>query len=349
MTNKTVISISASSVAKAILVIIAFYIGYLLRDLLLVFLAAVVIASAMEPMIEWFIDRRFPRLAAVITLYVGVSAILALSFYSLFIPLLQDFSSLLTTLPSYLNSAELWKPLQSIGIGSGNVPGLVNDVSIQELANKVNETISSTGGVWGSFSAIFGGLLGFILVFVVSFYLSVQEKGIENFLKAIVPLKHRKYVVNVWNRAEKKIGLWLQGQLVLAVVVAVLVFLALSLLQVRNALLLAVLAGLFEIIPIFGAILAAIPAIAIGLIDGGWSLALLIAGAYVIIQQFEANLIYPVVVKKVVGVSPIIVILALIAGAKIAGFLGILLSVPVAAVLVEIFNDMSKGKKIMEK
>lgn len=349
MENKTILSISATSVAKAVLVLIAFYVAYLLRDLLLVFLAAVVIASAMEPMIEWFITRKFPRVLAVVLIYVSISALLVLSFYTLFVPLLQDFSDFLTALPGYLTSAELWKPLQSIGLNpSGGVPSFTSDFSIQELTQRINRAISGPEGVWGSFYALFGGALSLMLVFVISFYLSVQEKGIENFLKAVAPIKQQKYVVSIWNRAEKKIGLWMQGQLVLVVLIAVLVYLALSLLQVRNALLLAVLAGLFELIPLFGAILAAIPAVAIALADGGVSLALLVIGAYVIIQQFESNLIYPVVVKKVVGVSPIMVILALIAGAKIAGFLGVLLSVPVAAVLVEIFNDYSKGKKIPE-
>ena len=110
------------------------------------------------------------------------------------------------------------------------------------------------------------------------------------------------------------------------------------------ALLLAFLAGLFEIIPLFGSFLAAAPAILIGFLDGGVTLALIVAGLFLIIQQFESQLIYPIVVKKVVGVPPIISILALVIGAKIAGFLGIILSVPLAAVLMELLNDMERKK-----
>ena len=102
----------------------------------------------------------------------------------------------------------------------------------------------------------------------------------------------------------------MQGQVILALIIGVLVYLGLTILGVRYALLLAVLAGVFEIIPIFGPILAAIPAVLIGFIDGGASMALFVIGLYTIIQQFENQLIYPLVVRKVVGVPPLLVILA---------------------------------------
>jgi len=349
MNNKTTISISVSSVIKVVLVLALFYLAYVLRDLILIFISGVVIASAVEPLIEWFTERKLKRVLAVILIYVAIIALLLASFYFLFVPLLKETSVFLKSLPDYLASAELWKPLQSIGINAGpTVQGISDKLSLGDFANRINHTVSDTGNIWSSFSAIFGGAFGLILVLVISFYLAVQEKGIENFLKVAVPIRQRDYAVDLWNRAEKKIGLWMQGQIVLIVIIGVLVYLALSLLQVENALLLAVLAGLLEIIPVFGPIIAAIPAVAIGTSDGGASLGLLVAGAYLVIQQFENHLIYPVVVKKVVGVSPIMVIIALIAGAKIAGFLGILLSVPVAAVIVELFNDMSKGKEKIE-
>ncbi len=136
----------------------------------------------------------------------------------------------------------------------------------------------------------------------------------------------------------------MQGQLVLAVIVGILVYLGLMILGVPYALLLAVLAGLFEIIPIFGPILAAIPGIAVALTHGGPTEALLVLGLYVIVQQFEAHLIYPVVVKKVVGVPPLLVILALIVGYELAGFLGILLSVPIAGAIQEFVSDVDREK-----
>ena len=136
----------------------------------------------------------------------------------------------------------------------------------------------------------------------------------------------------------------MQGQVVLAIIIAMLVFLGLTLMRIDNALLLAVLAGMFEIIPIFGPILAAIPAVTLALVSNGMTSALLVVGLYIIIQQFENQLIYPLVVRKIVGVPPLVSILALIVGYKLAGFVGLLISVPLATMLIEFLNDVEKNK-----
>jgi len=115
-------------------------------------------------------------------------------------------------------------------------------------------------------------------------------------------------------------------------------------LGVKNALFLALIVAVFEIIPVFGIVLATLPAIAVALTDGGITLALLVIGLYTIVQQFEANLIYPLVVKKIIGLPSILVILALLAGAKLAGFLGILLSIPASAIITELLADLEKQK-----
>jgi predicted PurR-regulated permease PerM len=136
----------------------------------------------------------------------------------------------------------------------------------------------------------------------------------------------------------------MQGQILLGVIVAVLLYLGLMILGIKNALLLAVLAGFMEIIPMFGPILSAIPAILTAFVGGGFTSAILVFGLCTIVQQFENHLIYPLVVKKVVGVSPVVVILALIIGYNLAGFLGIVLSVPMVSALMEFVDDIEKKK-----
>lgn len=136
----------------------------------------------------------------------------------------------------------------------------------------------------------------------------------------------------------------MQGQLLLALIIGVLVYLGLTILGVKYALLLAILAAFAELVPVVGPVLAAIPAIAIAFTDGGTSLGFMVVAFYIIIQQFENHLMYPLVVNKVVGVPPLLVILGLIIGAKLFGFLGILLSVPVAAALMEFVKDVEKNK-----
>lgn len=346
--------ISGRSVAKAILVVAFFAVLFVLRDLLLVVVAAVVIASAIEPITRWFIKFRIARLPAVIFIYVGLALLLAGTFYFLILPLLSDTSSLLDTLPSYISKVSEWKPFSggetpTVATRAFLSPEISSRLPLQEIAEQFNRALSSLSeGFWSTASVAFGGIMSFVLIVVLSFYLAVQEHGIANFLSVITPKKERPYILNLWKRAEEKIGLWMQGQLLLVVIVAVLVYLGLTLIGVEHALPLAVIAGLFEIIPVFGPILSAIPAIALGLADGGVSMALLIGGLYLIIQQFENQLIYPLVVKKVVGVPPVVVMLALVAGGQLAGFLGLLLSVPIAAVLMEVLSDYQK-ENVAEK
>lgn len=345
------LTISTVSIVKLVLIPTLFFVLFLLRDLILVVLTAVVVASAIEPMTKWFIQYRIPRLLAVLIIYIALAATLTLTFYFLFVPVLNETSTLLESLSQYINTNQNITTNTHNGIFQNSLlEQFSGSFSLREVAQEINLLVSNvSGGVLSTISAVFGGVLSFLLILVLSFYLAVQENGIPTFLTLISPLHHRSYVVNLWRRAERKIGLWMQGQIILVVLVAVLVYLGLMLLSVEHALLLAIFAGMFEIIPIFGPILSAIPAIIIAFSGGGVSLALLVTGLYVIIQQFENQLIYPLVVKKVVGVPAIVVILALIAGGRLGGFLGVLLSVPLAAVIMEFLTDVQKGTVPEEK
>jgi predicted PurR-regulated permease PerM len=194
-------------------------------------------------------------------------------------------------------------------------------------------------------ATFFGGIFSLVLVIVLSFYFALQDTGVDDFLRLILPLKHEDYAVDLWRRAQKKIGLWMQGQIMLSVIVGILVYLGLLIIGIPYALLLAVLAAFFEIIPVFGSLIAGVIAIGVAYSHAGAALAAIVAGLYVVVNQFESNLIYPLIVKKIVGIPPLLVILALIAGYALAGFLGVLLSVPLAAVLLEFINDYDKRKR----
>lgn len=348
--------INAFSVLKAALVLVFLYALFLLRDLVLVVLTAVVIAAAVEPGTKWMIRRKIPRLLGVVVIYLVSAAVIFGIFYVLVPPLLKDMSSLLAQAPEYINTIDVlgsFESLQEFDIEGSQevVEGIRQGVSPLDFVQGLSDYITRIpGGAFNTVSTVFGGAVSLILIIVISFYLAMQERGIDNLLKVVVPFKHQKYALNLWDRTQKKIGQWMQGQLLLGVLIAVLVYLGLTILGVKHALLFAILAGVFELIPLFGPILASIPAIALGFVDGGITLALLIAGVYIIIQQFENHLIYPLVVHKVVGVPALLVILALIIGGQLAGFLGIILAVPIATVLMELVKDVKKkNQKKQEK
>ena len=376
--NKAInINITPGSLFKGICLILLIWFLYFIKDIVLVVLVAVVIASGMEPLIIWFGKYKVKRIPAAIVSYLGMLCIfICLMFF--FVPsVLDEASSFLTEMPKYLESTTLWNPLnvksEDVSISQKVVQTLSDGINnpnqlISNAQNQIKSNVSGTSFGLGDLvksiqdlsssvsdgfvkivRAIFGGHLSFILIIVLSFYLLVQEDGVANFLRLITPIKHEKYIVDLWKRSQRKIGQWMQGQILLGVIIAVLLYLGLMILDIKNALLLSVFAGFMEIIPVFGPIISAIPAILMAFVGGGFTSAILVMGLCTIVQQFENHLIYPLVVKKVIGVSPIIVILALIIGAKLAGFLGIILSVPMISAFMEFVEDIEKRKLLFWK
>ena len=333
------ITISPSSIVIGLLLVILAIVLWYLRDLVLILLTAIVIASAMEPAVHALMRRKVPRLLSVVLMYLLIAGIFFSVIFFFVPPVLEDAAAFFATLPETISAIDVSQVTNFLP------DTIANALSISDMLREVSASLAGgAGDAFGTLSAFFGGVTSFVLIVVFSFYFSVQETGVDDFLRVITPIKEQNYVLHLWKRSQDKIGKWMQGQLILAVIVGVLVYLGLTILGVPYALLLAVLAAVFEIIPVFGPILSAIPAIAVGLVHGGPTEAFLIIGLYVVVQQFEAHLIYPVVVKKVVGVPPLLVILALIVGYKLAGFLGILLSVPIAGAMQEFVCDIDRAK-----
>lgn len=338
------ISITSGTVLKTLLILGGAWLLVKLYSVVLILLTAVVIASAVEPAVRALMLRRIPRVLSVL----GVYALLFGLFFSVlyfFLPsLISDFATFVANLPNYLAS------LGSIGALDTYTQILGLPSPSQLSASEIMESFRSAlnleayGNIFAAVAQIFGGLFSFVLIIVFSLYFAIVETGVDDFLRIVTPKRQQAYVLDLWRRSQHKIGLWMQGQLILGVVVGVLVYLGLTIFGVPHALVLAVIAGLFEIIPVFGPTLAAVPAVMLAFVAGGTTLGAITIGIYAVVQQFENHLIYPLVVTRVVGVPPLLVILGLIVGAELAGFLGIILSVPVVATLQELVRDMESGK-----
>ncbi len=332
--NNVTISISTETMIKAVVVFLGTYLLWLLRDLVLIVLASIVIGSAISPMAGYLLKFKVPRTLSILIVYILFFVGFFSVMYFFIPPVLQQTSSLLATLPTTLE-----------GMGVENNLSFIDTKSLAEPVKELNTLFANLKEDSISLiTTVFGGLMSFVLIVVLSFYFAVNEKGVEDFLRMITPLSREKFVLNLWKRAQKKMGLWLQGQLLLGLIVGVLVFLGLTVMGVPYALALAFLAGIMELIPVFGPFLSAAPAVALAFSTSGFTFALIVAIFYLIVQQFENNLIYPLVVTKVVGVPPLLVILALVAGGMLAGVIGVLLAVPVAAVLQEVFSELDKLK-----
>ncbi|MBU1166798.1 AI-2E family transporter, partial [Patescibacteria group bacterium] len=211
---------------------------------------------------------------------------------------------------------------------------------ISSFADRFDEALVS---VYEAVYSLFGGLFSFILVFVLSFYFLIEENGFKKFIKSFVPQRQKSYVMGLVGRIQIQMGRWLRGQLFLGLVIGIVTYIVLSLLGVRYALVLAILAGLLEIVPYIGPVISAVPAILLALLQSPLT-ALFVLIAYIIIQQLENHFLVPKIMSKAVGLNPLVIILVILAGAKIAGIGGAIVAVPAATALSVILGDVFEDR-----
>jgi predicted PurR-regulated permease PerM len=333
------IDISYKTFIKFFLILIGFGLLYYLGGIILAVILAVVIASALEPAMEWFLRNRIPRVLGAIFAYLAFFFLFVGIVYMVFPPLFDEVQGFFRIYP--MQEQKLLRELDRI-----NAPflsSLVTD-NIDIILNGTGGIGQLGGGVFQFASNIFGGVFSALIVTVLSFYLVTQERGIENFLRIVTPLEYEEYAIDLWMRSQKKMGQWLRAQFLLAVLIGLMVYLGLTILGVKYALLLGLLAAVFEIIPIIGPILAAVPAVFVAFLQQPL-LGFIVVAMYILIQQMESHLIVPVVMRKAVGLNPLIVIISLLVGAQLGGIIGLFLAVPVAAVVVEFVVDIDKKKR----
>lgn len=336
--ERTTIGISSGTIFRVLFLVLGLVFLYAIRDIIAILLFAIIIASAVDPIASWLRARGIPRTIGVLAVYLAAFAVLAGVVYLIVPPLAEEVRDLSTTFPSLLGRL-------TTGIHGVSRVSEQLSTGLESLFRTAGERLSTVGAsLLGATATILGGVFAGIAILVISFYLSVREKGIENLLRSVTPAEHEVYLVDLWQRTQRKMGRWLQGQVLLGLIVAAMVYVGLTLLNVKFALSLALLAGIFEIIPIVGPILAAIPAVVFAL-SQSLLLGAIVAVLYTVIQQIESHIVIPNVLQKIIGLNPVIIILSLLVGAKLAGITGMLLAIPVAAALAELFGDLTERKQ----
>src|SRR3989344_738974 len=334
--------ISISGAFKVIFLILSLLFLYLVRNVIIILFFAVIIASAVGPFANWLESKRFPRLLGVLLLYLAFFA-LGVFVLSLVVPFLaSELGDLTQALPQFVSniSGALEKAQQT---STGGYFDFLSE--IQNMLDSFSQFLFAySQSAFSLIINIFGGALSFMAIIIISFYLSVMRKGIAGFISSILPEKYEGYVIGLWKRAELKVGRWLQGQLLLALSVGLMVFVGLSLLGVKYALLLGVLAMILEIVPIVGPVVSAIPGVILAFAQSP-TLGIWVLVFYVAVQQLENHIFTPLIIGKTVGLNPVTVILALLIGGQIAGIIGLLLSVPVAVIVVEVLEDWAAQKE----
>lgn len=333
MKDKSVhIEITTSSILKVLLVIAIIWFAYIIRDILLIVFLALILASILEPSVNWLHRKKIPKGAAVIGMYAILILILSGIITVLVPPISQQFSQLST------NFSRAWDTLVSL-LGPGSaLPESVSAQFQDVTAFFESQLPRATGGIFSTVSGILGSIISFFIVLVITFYFLVEESGLKRMIRSIVPAQYQPYLYRLLIRIQNKLGLWIRGQLILSLIVFVMVYVGLLLLQVEYALVLALLAAVLEFIPYIGPLVAGFFAVFLTIFTSPFK-ALLIVVLYFVIQQVENHILVPKIMQKTIGLNPIISIIALLIGARIGGVVGIIIAIPVVTAVSVFIKD----------
>ena len=298
-----------------------------IRGVLVILFISFIIMSTFSLFVDFLKNKGFPKILAVLIIYfVAVLVVIML-----IVPLVPFFTvqiqALLTNFPIYLDRT-----------------AKILNIDVASMRNFLPKDPDFLGNNALIFTGkIFTGIFSLLATFVLSFYLMLGKEKINKAIASLFPTRSENKVLSIIYQIEQKLGAWSRGQILLSFSIGLSTWVALSLLSIPSALPLAFIAGILEIVPTVGPIISAIPAVIIALtISPGIAIAVVVL--YVIIQMLENNFLVPKIMERTVGLNPILVIAGVMAGGKLMGISGALLSVPFIAVLVILLKNFTAPK-----
>lgn len=332
------INISTLTLVKIVLIGLLLCFLWIIRDVLLILLISIIISSAIDPVADYLRQRRIPRLLSVSLVYIFFLGLVALVGFLIVPPLTAQFEA--------IKGADVYQSFVSkIGVYRES---LSHSAIGQSINNGFKDLFNNIGGtLFATTKGVLTGLVSLITIFVISFYLTVEENGMKNFVKHLTPQKHQLYVMKLVTKIQRKIGAWLLGQIILSAIIFGLFYIGLSVLNVQYALTLALVAGLLEIIPLIGPFIAGAIAVFFAFLQSP-TLAVFVIILWVVTQQLENHIIVPVIMSRSVGLNPVMVILAVLTGVTLGGFVGALIAIPVVSGISVFVTDIMEGGELAE-
>src|SRR3989338_2239859 len=339
--EKHLIEISTWSIVKIVLIVLGIWLMWFLRDIVAILFVSLLLAALIDPFADWFAKHRIPRSLAVLIVYIVLLAVAGLTVVLMVPPLIDqvqqlvgNFGSVYGTLGDYVLKFKAFS--LEHGLGQNIQTG------IQGFQDKIGTSLLS---IFSTISGLFGGIISFIVILVLAFYMVVEEDSARRFVKNLAPIEYQPFLGTLFTKMQKKIGAWLRGQLLLALIVGITVYIGLIILDVNYALVLALISGLFEIIPYAGPLLAIIPALLIGFSISPLK-GVMVLILYLVIQQIENNILVQKIMQKTTGLNPIVSIVAILVGIALGGFVGAIVAIPAATMLSVILDEFFSSKTV---
>lgn len=322
------IEISHKTILFTIFLLIGLWFLYYIKDILFLIFVAFLISIILNPSVDKLQKLKIPRGLAAIIVYLFFAIILFFSIGIILKPFIEQSKNFATNLPLYLSRFQ--------------IPVFITDKITREIGAQISALTSQFLKIGIS---IISNILAVIAVFVFALYFVVARKRLPDYLSLFLSKAQIERLEKLLMNLENKVGGWARAQILLMLVVGFLNYLGLSILGIPYAIPLGVLAGLLEVIPNLGPIIAAIPAVVVGFgispVTGLSVIALVF-----LIQQIENYLLVPKVMEKSAGVNPLVTLLVILIGFRIAGVIGALLSIPVIVILREIVKEYLLERRI---
>jgi predicted PurR-regulated permease PerM len=318
MTQK--VEISYKTIIFTVFFLIFLYIVFQIKDILFLLFLSVIAASGLRPVVNYIERAKVPRIFAILLVYLVVLILLFL-LGAYITPILIKQTTRLVQQIGYFFSVSFLAPYIVI------------------TAERITDSLTSmTGNIYRATVEAFSILINFFTFFVFTFYLLLERRHLRVFLRNFLGEELKERIVKMLLLMELRLGAWVRGEAALGVIIGSITYIGLLLLNIEFALPLAIIAGLLELIPIIGPIISAVPAVIVALLISPLHATLVIA-LYFLIQQFENHLIVPLVMKRAVGVPPMVSIMSILIGARLAGVIGAVLSIPLFVCAQIVFHE----------
>jgi predicted PurR-regulated permease PerM len=321
--------------ATLVLVFVAlgFWLLYRFNQVVFILFIAIVMGTVIRPIVTWLYRRGLPRIAGVILVYLILLALL-ISFVLLLFPLIvEQGTTIAAAVPGYYQSLREWMvnyPNQLIVRLSEFLPATLP--GLQPIQQTAQQMLASAGQALGYVSLAAKTIFIAIVILLLAFHWTLDGPRIIQSLLPLVSKDQRERISELISDMETKIGSYIAGQAVLCLVIGIMALVAYLLIGLPNTLVLALVAGVLEAVPMIGPLLGAIPAAVIALSIGPSKLIWVIV-ATIVIQQMENSLLVPRVMRKAVGINPFVSLLSLFAFSSLFGIAGALMAIPIAAIV----------------
>jgi len=335
-----ILDISWATIVKIIIALGSLYFIFLVRDILIWFIFALIISILFNPAINFFTRLKVPRVLASILVYLSIFVIIALFIYLMAPMLFAELQKFTVRFPEYFN--QLSPFLSGLGIEAFK--------DFQTFSDTISQTLSrASDNVFSAIGIFFGGLMSVVVIFSIAFFLSLEEKGVAAVVRLAAPYRYKEYVSKIWRISQKKVASWFGVRILCCIFIGLAAGITVYVLNIPYAAFFGLLAGFSNIILTVGPFLSGL---LIGLFIlgiGGLPKAIIFLIAFFIAQEIEGYVIMPVLSKKFLRLSPSLVLISLLIGAKLWGLLGAILAIPLVGMIYEFIKGFLKRKEQIEK